>query len=289
MAASFELPIALTEAWSIDKAELIADTPSSLVFRVWRSGSTNIVKSLKPAGYGELPGLDFLEWRQGLGAVRLIDRVDHSSLLEDGGARTLREHLDRWGDEDATDVVLRVLGKLHASSGRTIPEALVPLDRHFKSLFLLAETSGSSELGTLASWAARIAHGLLSEQTAQRPLHGDLHHENIVQNASAEWRAIDPQGLFGDPVYDVANVFGNPLGNERLVLDRLRIIRLTESFAVHFGCSGRKVLSYAAVHAILSVAWMLEDGSTLSGNVRLAERFAFARIARSLLVEHYVD
>lgn len=289
MAASSELPIALTEAWSIDKAELIADTPSSLVFRVWRSGSTNIVKSLKPAGHGELPGLDFLEWRQGLGAVRLIDRVGHSSLLEDGGARTLREHLDRWGDEDATDVVLRVLGKLHAPSGRTVPDALVPLDRHFKSLFLLAETSGSSELGTVASWAAHIARGLLSVQLGQRPLHGDLHHENLVQDASGEWRAIDPQGLYGDPVYDVANVFGNPQGNERLVLDRLRIMRLTERFAAHFGCSGRKVLSYAAVHAMLSVAWMLEDGASLAGDARLAERLAFARIARSLVVEHFVD
>lgn len=165
----------------------------------------------------------------------------------------------------------------------------MPLDRHFKSLFLLAETSGSSELGTLASWAARIARGLLSEQLGQRPLHGDLHHENLVQDASGEWRAIDPQGLYGDPVYDVANVFGNPQGNERLVLDRLRIMRLTERFAAHFGCSGRKVLSYAAVHAMLSVAWMLEDGASLAGDARLAERLAFARIARSLVVEHFVD
>lgn len=289
MSAAFALPAATIEAWSIDSAELIADTPSSLVFRVRRLCSTNIVKSLKPAGLGELPGLDFLAWRQGLGAVRLIDRIGVSCLLEDGGTRTLREHLDLRGDAEATDIALRVLKKLHAPSDRTAPDALVALERHFSSLFRLAETAKSSDLEGLPGWAADTARGLLSAQQGQRPLHGDFHHENIVQDAAGEWRAIDPQGLYGDPVYDVANLFGNPLGYRTLILDPARIIRLAETFSSHFGCRPQKVLSHGAVHAMLSVAWMLEDGCSLPGDARLTERLALARIAKSLLVEQFVD
>lgn len=289
MAASSALPAALFETWAIDAAELIADTPSSLVFRVQRFGSTNIVKSLKPAGRGELPGLDFLGWRQGLGAVRLIDRIGDVSLLEYGGSRTLREQHDLFGDEAATAIVLHVLEKLHAPNDRVAPKALVSLERHFRSLFELARTGGPSDLKDLSGWATHTARALLNDQLDSKPLHGDFHHENIVQDGAGEWRAIDPQGLYGDPVYDVANVFGNPLGKAELILDRARIVRLTETFSSHFCCNGRKVLSYAAVHATLSAAWMLEDGSSLSDDARLAERLSFARIAKSLLVEQFVD
>ena len=289
MASSPTLPPSLAKAWNIDASELIADTPSSLVFRVRRGADTQIVKSLKPAGRGELPGMDFLCWRQGNGAVQLIDRIGDACLLADGGTQTLREHLKVYGDETATAVVLRVLDGLHAPSDRPAPATLVPLERHFRSLFELAKTAWSPEIGDLSAWAAREALELVANQHAVRPLHGDLHHDNIIHNAFGEWRAIDPQGLYGDPVYDVANIYGNPLGEGELILDRKRIIRLTETFASHFDCRPSKVLRFAAVHAVLSAAWTLEDAATQSGEANLAERLAFARIARSLFVEQFVD
>lgn len=43
---------------------------------------------------------------------------------------------------------------------------------------------------------------LLESTPSECFLHGDLHHENVLQHAD-EWRPIDPKGLRGDPHYDL--------------------------------------------------------------------------------------
>lgn len=254
-----------------------------------RAGQTVIVKCLKPEGHGERPGMDFLDWREGHGAVRLLGRIGDACLMADAGTLTLRDYLHKHGDEAATAIVVSVIERLHAPSEKPRPATLVPLERHFRSLFELAGKTGKPEITDLAGWAAYEAIDLMAHQQDARPLHGDLHHDNIVGDAAGEWRAIDPQGLHGDPVYDVSNIYGNPLGGRDIILDPQRIIRLTQTFACHFGCSPRKVLRYAAVHAMLSVAWTLDRTVTQSGEENLSERLSFARIAQSLLVEQFVD
>src|SRR5690606_26100930 len=103
------------------------------------------------------------------------------------------------------------------------------------------------DIADLAGWAAHQALDLLAHQHDVRPLHGDLHHDNIIGDGHGGWLAIDPHGLIGDPVYDVANIFGNPIDGRALILDPQRAIRLARSFAGHFGCKPQKVLRYAAV------------------------------------------
>jgi streptomycin 6-kinase len=46
--------------------------------------------------------------------------------------------------------------------------------------------------------------------TAQRALHGDLHHENVLDFGERRWLAIDPHGLHGERFFDFANIFTNP-------------------------------------------------------------------------------
>lgn len=283
------LPASLAEAWDIQAAELIADTHSSLVFRVQRADQPFVVKWLKPEGHGERPGMEFLEWRDGHGAVRVISRIGDACLMEDAGKLTLREHLNIHGDEAATKIAIDVLDRLHAPSSERRPATLVPLERHFRSLFQLVTTAHRADIADLAGWAAHEALDLLAHQHDVRPLHGDLHHDNIIGDGAGRWLAIDPQGLSGDTVYDVANIFGNPLYGRDIILDPARIIRLTRTFATHFGCPTRKVLRYAAVHAVLSAAWTLDRSITPSGEENLSERLGFARIAQSMLAEQFVD
>ena len=63
-----------------------------------------------------------------------------------------------------------------------------------------------------------------------RPLHGDLHHENIMHGPRG-WLAIDPKGVLGDPAFDAANWFYNPLNRMDLCLNPERIAFMAESFA----------------------------------------------------------
>lgn len=75
--------------WGIETAALQVETFSS---RIWSvrvtSGEHAIVKELKPFDdmADELRGAHYLSWRNGVGAVRLLDVHGSSMLLESIGA-----------------------------------------------------------------------------------------------------------------------------------------------------------------------------------------------------------
>ena len=41
-------------------------------------------------------------------------------------------------------------------------------------------------------------------------LHGDLHHDNVLDFGERGWLAIDPKRLLGERGFDFANIFTNP-------------------------------------------------------------------------------
>lgn len=283
------LSIALVDLWGLSHVRLIADTHSSFIYRAMRSEVPVIIKALKPEGSGERPGIDFLRWRDGLGAVRVIDQVGDVALLEDAGHLLLRTYHGQVGDVVTTEIIVDVVQRLHASSKQPIPAALTSLREHFKPLFAVDCSDAASSSVDIIAWSAEQARSLLASQQTIKPLHGDLHHDNIIGSERGEWLAIDPQGLIGDPVYDVANVFGNPLFATDIILDPKRALHLATRFAALFECSASKVLRFAAAHAGLSCAWTLSHPLTPSGQTNINERLAFARMTRSILAEQFVD
>lgn len=279
----------LVDAWGLSNIRLIADTHSSLIYRAMRHDVPVIVKTLKPEGRGERPGMDFLRWRDGLGAIKVIAQDHDTALLEDAGHLTLRTYHGQIGDVVATEIIVDVLQRLHAPSSKPFPAALTPLHAHFDALFSLEKAGTEASIADVIGWSASLARQMLAEQQNIKPLHGDLHHDNIIGGERGGWIAIDPQGLLGDPAYDVANVFGNPLYATDEILEPQRAIRLARRFATALDCTASKVLRFAAAHAGLSAAWTLQGDLTPSGQVNLNERLGFARIARSILAEQFVD
>ncbi|NTF31550.1 aminoglycoside phosphotransferase family protein [Rhizobium skierniewicense] len=277
------IPDDLARRWSISSAFLIADTPSSLVYRVTlESGAAAILKSLKPRGLGERPGIAYLHWRGGNGAVRLLAQAETVCLIEDAGDTTLRTHRLAHGETASNTIILDVLAKLHAPGNR-IPKGLTSLDRHFKALFARADIEADMRIKDALRFSAHLTSTLLADQSDIKALHGDLHHDNIISGESRGWLAIDPQGLVGDPAYDVANIFGNPIGALPDIIDPYRIRSLARIFAGALGCTEDKVLRYAIAHAGLSICWSLEDDVTLDDSKNARERLAFIDVARSLL------
>lgn len=282
-------PAPLAARWGITAARLIADTPSSHVYRVERSGETSaIAKLLKPKGAHERPGMDFLDFRQGLGAVHLLDRVGDASLIEDAGRLSLREHRLVAGDERSNTIVADLLPRLHAHSPVPAPAGLVPLARHFQPLLDCRLGNAAAPLAANLRMAAGIAAEMLAEQTAVRPLHGDLHHDNILLSPRG-WLAIDPQGLVGDPAYDVANIFGNPDGAFDEIVNPDRIAGLARLFAGVLGCPADKILRFAIAHAGLSICWSLADGTPFNESANAGERHAFLAVAGRLLAGRTIN
>jgi streptomycin 6-kinase len=248
----------LPAAWGARNERLVADTTTSRVYRVdLVTGGTAIVKVLKPIADAERHGAAYLRAQAGRGCVRLIDSEGDSLLLEDAGERTLRDHLDLHGDAAATAVMARLVAELHAgppAEGAGLP----PLEAHLASLFVAADADRRRPDSPFVA-GADLAHRLLDRAPTPRPLHGDLHHDNVF-DAARGWLAIDPKGLLGDPAYDVANVFYNPLDRDDLRLDPDRIGSMARAFAGVLGRDPADVLRWAIVDISLSAAWHTEDG-----------------------------
>jgi streptomycin 6-kinase len=270
--------------WQLSDVRPVADTPGSLVYRARQpDGQSVIVKLLKPHGMGELSGMDYLAWRSGGGAIRLLARQDNACLLQDAGARMLEDLRVTDGEAAATDVFADVVAQLHTPSSHTIPNGLVPLQQHFSALIEERVLMPAAHAGNMA-WAADIARVLLARQTNVMPLHGDLHHENILADDHGRWRAIDPHGLIGDPVYDVANFFGNPLGRPDITCDEGRVRLLSGRLSMALGYGEEKLLRYAAAHAALSACWSIGDPVSDDDLEDAGHRLTFLGIIRSMLV-----
>ena len=220
--------------------------------------------------------------RQGHGAVRLIARRENACLLEDAGSRTLEDFRQRHGEVAAITIFARLLGSLQAPSPAPPPGALTPLARHFRGLTERISPAHPDHAEDLA-WAAALAHELLASQVGIMPLHGDLHHENILTADGTVWRAIDPHGLIGDPAYDSANFFGNPLGRPDITCDPGRIRRIAQLTAPVIGCDEGKILRYAAAHAALSACWSIDDPMSEEDLSDAFDRLAFLRTVRRML------
>jgi streptomycin 6-kinase len=258
--------------WKISAPELIAETFSSRVWKVRREdGSPAVVKALKPFDdvADELRGEHFLAWRRGEGAVRLLGRDGHSMLLEYAGETLLSLVLDEQGDNAATAIAAEVMAQLFSPGKDPYPPELQPLRERYASLFKKAATDRDAGHVSLYVEAAAIADRLLDDPHDIRPLHGDLHHENILHGARG-WLAIDPKGMLGDPGFDAANMFYNPLDRDALCLDPLRIAHMAEVFASTLGQSPAAILDHAIAYGCLSAAWHHEDDNAVEENRELS-------------------
>lgn len=126
------MPPVFPAHWHVSQPVLIADTFSSLVWKVsLPDGTPAIVKGLKPIEdiADELRGADYLVWRNGRGAVRLLGRENNLMLLEYAGERMLSHIVAEHGDYQATEIAAELMAKLYAASEEPLPSALLPFSR----------------------------------------------------------------------------------------------------------------------------------------------------------------
>ncbi|MBB6407619.1 streptomycin 6-kinase [Mesorhizobium sangaii] len=254
------------------RPNFIAETFSSRIWKVRREdGSPAIVKALKPFDdvADELRGEHYLAWRRGDGAVRLLGRDGHSMLLEYAGETLLQQVLGEQGDNAATAIAADVMAKLFSPGKDPFPAELHPLRERFASLFRKAASDRDGGHDSLYVEAAQIADRLLADPHDIMPLHGDLHHDNILHGPRGRL-AIDPKGVLGDPGFDAANMFYNPLDRDDLCLDPERIADMAEVFAKTLGQAPSAILDHGIAYGCLSASWHHEDDNALEENRELS-------------------
>ena len=261
------------DRWNVSDPQPIAETFSSRIWKVRQAdGSSAVVKALKPFDdvADELRGAHYLSWRNGVGAVRLLGFEGHNMLLEYAGDRLLVDELNEHGDRYATDIANEVMATLRSPSDVPPPADLQPLRERFASLFKKAELDRGAGLESPYLEAAAIAERLLSNPHELRVLHGDLHHDNIL-HGDRGWLVIDPKGVLGDPGFDAANFFYNPLDRHGdLCVDPERVAYMAEMFAKTLGQRPDAILDHAIAWGCLSASWHAEDRNEADETSKLA-------------------
>jgi len=91
-------------------------------------------------------------------------------------------------------------------------------------------------------------------------LHGDLHHENILDAGGGNWLAIDPKGLIGAPAYEVGALPRNPLPRLMAAPGPGRILaRRIDQLAEELALERSRLRDWALAQAVLSAWWSYED------------------------------
>jgi streptomycin 6-kinase len=239
-------------AWRLQADGALITTRSSWVLPVRRDGAAMLKVARIP---DERHGYALIQWWEGQGAAQVLDGGPDALLLEKG-SRSLATLAWSGADDRATEILCTTAARLHAQRRTAFPD-LHPIETWFQPLL---------EFSDPPDWlrkSAGIAHALLSTQQSILPLHGDLHHDNVLDFGAGGWKAIDPHGLLGARAFDYANIFTNPdlsdPARPLAVLPR----RLEARLAVVTRAAGIEpalLLRWIVAWTGLSAAWFLGDG-----------------------------
>lgn len=211
-------------------------------------------------------GGGLMVWLSGDGAARVYAHDQEAILLERLDSElTLTGMVQAGQDDQATQILCAAVKKLHQPRPKPLP-TLRPLDDWFGSLERAAALGGMFQ----TAWAT--AQALLSDPQEVRPLHGDIHHGNVLHSERG-WLAIDPKGLLGERGYDYANIFCNP--DMTVALSAGRLARQTKIVAESAGLERERLLRWVLAYAGLSAAWWAEDGE----QQQVEETLEIARLA----------
>lgn len=242
--------------WQLNSPEIIAQTPTSHIYKIQYEGQTVALKILTPRGVvDEHAGMIALGYFSGRGAVQLLRHDSTGYLMEYLDGRDLLSTVKQGNDEEATYIITDVLNKLHSVDLRYQAHGLIPLRVWFRSLFVRAKQYTDS----IYAQAAHLANMLLDHPQDESVLHGDIHHENIRYHSTRGWLAFDPKGLFGERTFDVANTLCNPIKMPELVQDKERLFRNARILSENLDIDMNRIFTFTFIYACLSASWSLED------------------------------
>ncbi|MDU4252629.1 aminoglycoside phosphotransferase family protein [Pseudomonas sp.] len=236
-------------------------TPSSHLLPVrWQGRAAMIKVALDVEEQG---GAQIMRWWDGEGAARVFAHEGDAILLERAEGKRSLLHMALHGEDDqASRIACDVVRHLHRPRGKPLPE-LIDLRQWFRDL-----APAARRYGGLFPRCLETAEALLASEQDRSVLHGDVHHDNILDFGPRGWLAIDPKRLHGERLFDYANLLCNPdLPTSR---ERTRFLRQLDVIVEHAGVDRRRLLEWVLAFAGLSAAWFLDDGMAADSDLSVA-------------------
>ncbi|MBA2654078.1 MAG: phosphotransferase [Gammaproteobacteria bacterium] len=151
------------------------------------------------------------------------------------------------------------------------------------------ELSSKSNFGHISAWlealdecdstqmpknlleeAVSLKNKLLNSLNKPVVLHGDLHHDNILQDGE-EWLAIDPKGIIGDAEFEIAAFDFITKSELQSNSDIKKLFeQRVNQIAKKSNLNPQRIKDWIFVRLILSAAWSIEDKSNPDRAIKLA-------------------
>jgi len=199
---------------------------------------------------------------EGCGAVNVLAEDKGMLLLERAVPGTSLRSYFPDQEHESIEIACKVMKKLH--------KANIPITHNFPHIkdWLTALDKDSAIPDAYLKKAQKLRDQLLQTAKPDVLLHGDLHHDNILQNDDDEarhsfseggWLVIDPKGVIGSPMNEIW----------AFVMDIERDIPFV---AQYFNFRTQDVFNWYFVHVILAACWNLEDNIDASLFLRIAAK-----------------
>jgi streptomycin 6-kinase len=246
----------LTKLWNLSSISEVDNMTFNYIVKAMQHQDIPVIVKIGCDKQIIIDELKTLRHFNGHGSIQVIDYFpEHNALLLTQAIPGISLKAYK---ESKIDIYIEVMNKLHSIE--------IPQEHGYKHikdwLIALDQVSGIPE--KLLKKAISLKNNLLNNSRAEYILHGDLHHDNIIQNGK-DWLAIDPKGIIGEAEFEIAAFDSTDL--EELY-----------ALAEKAGLEAERVIDWVFVRLTLNAAWTIEDNGNPSMYIELLEKLWTSRL-----------
>ena len=189
-------------------------------------------------------------------------------LLEKIGSGVTLKSLFPRHDNEAIEYTAKIIKQLHAYAmldRNTIADGLDKYQTITQWVSAIYDFNNSIIPVDFIVLGKELANDLIhnkqqSSYLQYMLLHGDLHHENILQASDNKWVAIDPKGIVGHIAYEIGAFMRNPLHElvKQPNIEQILVNRINR-FSELLDIDKQLLIKYSYLATLLSIIWSFED------------------------------
>ena len=260
--------------YGLAHAEFIIETGQAKIWRVKTAQEQDAALKLYKSGSmgNESAGFVYLDALKGQSASHIYAHTASLGLSEWLEGPVLSDLARTGQDHAAAAHLCDVARRIHATPLPSLA-GYPKLEDWFAPLFQIQFDPRCAQKDKANMLRAQqIARALLASQQDIRPLHGDLHHDNIRLTARG-YCCFDAKGVLGERAYELANAFRHPRGADALVRDMERIVFLRDMWSEEFDVAPKRLMQWACAKLGLSIAWRSKGVMLRDAELDLLECF----------------
>jgi len=238
----------------------------ALVLPVLRADGSRAVLKLQDVDEETVSEPVALRAWDGDGAVRLLESDAGTSTLLLERLDSGRPLADLPDSREATLVIARLLARLTATEAPAELRRLGDIAARLleRTSAVLPGVPDTAVRHLLADCAAAVRE--VAGEPGDRLLHWDLHFENVLGADRADWLAIDPKPLAGDPGFDLFPALWNRFDADEV---RRRFDAMTDVLAL----DRDRARAWTLGRVLQNSVWQLEEGrAPLPEHLEIARR-----------------